>query len=85
MTDIAASLKEFGADSAALRLLDQGGPDLLPCATFITARRTGNKTLCMVEAVYEWQATVAADSSPAVRLFEGVFEATVRWTKAMKS
>lgn len=55
MTDIAASLKEFGADPAALHLFDKDGPDLLPYATLITARRGGNTTLGIVEAVYEWQ------------------------------
>jgi hypothetical protein len=55
MTDIAASLKEFGADLAALHLLDKDGPDLLPYATLVAARRSGNTTLGIVEAVYEWQ------------------------------
>ena len=55
MTDIAASLKEFGADLTALHLFDKEGPDLLPYATLITARRNGNTTLGVVEAVYEWQ------------------------------
>jgi hypothetical protein len=35
MTNIAASLKEFGADPAALHLFDKDGPDLLPYATLI--------------------------------------------------
>jgi hypothetical protein len=55
MTDIAASLKEFGADPTALHLFDKEGPDLLPYATLVTARRGGNTTLGVVEAVYEWQ------------------------------
>jgi len=55
MTDIAASLKEFGADPAALHLFDKDGPELLPYATLMTARRGGNTTLSVIEAVYEWQ------------------------------
>lgn len=55
MTDIAASLKEFGADTSALRLFDNDGPELLPYATLINARRNGNATLGVLGAVYEWQ------------------------------
>ncbi len=67
MTDIAASLIEFGADPAALHLLDRNGPELLPYATLVTARRSGDTTLDVVEAIYEWQGAplvflVAADS-----------------------
>ena len=54
MSDIAASLIHFGADPAALRLFDGDGPELLPYATLLTARRS-NATLAVVEAVYEWQ------------------------------
>ena len=49
------SLVGFGADPAALHLLDEDGPNLLPYATLITARRTGDATLRVVDAVYEWQ------------------------------
>ena len=67
MADITASLIDFGADPTALRLLDGDGPELLPYATLLTARRSGNATLDVVEAVYEWQGApliflVAADS-----------------------
>ncbi len=55
MADIAASLIDFGADPTALRLLDHDGPELLPYATLLMARRSGNTTLSVVEAVYEWQ------------------------------
>ena len=55
MADIAASLIDFGADPAALRLFDGDSPELLPYATLLTARRSGNSTLDVVEAVYEWQ------------------------------
>jgi len=54
MADIAAALVDFGADPAALRLLDNDGPDLLPYATLLTARRGGDM-LGVVGAVYEWQ------------------------------
>ena len=55
MADMRASLAEFGADSSALRLLDDECPELLPYATLMTARRNGQATLGVVEAVYEWQ------------------------------
>jgi len=55
MTDIVDSLKEFGGDPAALHLFDEDGPELLPYATLITARRNGNTWLNVVQAVYEWQ------------------------------
>jgi hypothetical protein len=55
MTDIVASLREFGADPASLHLFDKDGPELLPYATLLTARRSGNTALDVVEAVYEWQ------------------------------
>jgi N-6 DNA Methylase len=55
MTDIVASLKEFGADPAALHFFNEDGPELLSYATLITAQRSGDKTLRVVEAVYEWQ------------------------------
>ena len=55
MADIRASLAEFGADPAALRLLDEECPELLPYATLLAARRNRPATLGIVEAVYEWQ------------------------------
>ena len=55
MVDMRASLAEFGADPSALRRLDDDGPELLPYATLLTARRTGDAALGVVEAVYEWQ------------------------------
>ena len=55
MADMRASLAEFGADPSALHLLDEERPELLPYATLITARRNGDPTLGIVEAVYEWQ------------------------------
>ncbi|MDE0029004.1 MAG: N-6 DNA methylase [Deltaproteobacteria bacterium] len=57
MADVASSLIDFGADPTSLRLLDGDGPELLPYATLLTARRSGNTPLGVVEAVYEWQGT----------------------------
>ena len=67
MADIYSSLADFGADPSALRLLDDDGPELLPYATLVAARRSGDATLGVVEAVYEWQGAplaflIAADS-----------------------
>ena len=55
MADMRDCLAEFGADLSALRLLDDERPELLPYATLMTARRNGQATLDVVEAVYEWQ------------------------------
>ena len=55
MGDIGPWLVEFGADPSALRDLDSDGPELLPYATLMTARRNRHETLGVVEAVYEWQ------------------------------
>jgi hypothetical protein len=55
MADIAASLAEYGADLASLRLFDDDSPDLLPYATLVTERRSNDPTLGVVGAVYEWQ------------------------------
>ncbi len=55
MVDISTSLVDFGADPSALRLLDTDGPDLLPYATLLAARRGGSKVLGAICAVYEWQ------------------------------
>lgn len=54
-TNLMAELRRFGADDAALRLFATDGPDLLPYATLLTARDTGNKDLAAVDGVYEWQ------------------------------
>ncbi|MBN9070602.1 MAG: N-6 DNA methylase [Rhizobiales bacterium] len=55
MADLVAILADFGGDPEGLRLLDSDGPDLLPYATLLTARRAGSKLLDCVSAVYEWQ------------------------------
>jgi type I restriction-modification system DNA methylase subunit len=55
MTDLREKLAELGADPASLRMLDTDGPDLLPYATLLNARRSGDQNLDIVTAVYEWQ------------------------------
>lgn len=55
MTDFRDTLTDLGADPTALRMLDVEGPDLLPYATLLNARRAGNQVLDIVTAVYEWQ------------------------------
>lgn len=55
MVDIAAALVEFGGNPSALRMLDNDGPDLLPYATLVAARRGGDAVLGIVGGVYEWQ------------------------------
>lgn len=56
MVDMAASLAGYGADPTALHLLDADGPELLPYATLLSARRQrDDAALGAVGAVYEWQ------------------------------
>lgn len=55
MVDLASIITDFGGDQAGLRLLDGDGPDLLPYATLLNARRSGSDVLGNVSAVYEWQ------------------------------
>ncbi len=55
MIDLAKSLSAYGADLSAIRLFDEDGPDLLPYATLITARCSGDILLGIVVGVYEWQ------------------------------
>ena len=55
MADMRDSLAEFGAERSSLHLFDDPRPELLPYATLTTARRNGDPTLGIVEAVYEWQ------------------------------
>lgn len=55
MVDLATVIADFGGDPTGLRLLDGDGPDLLPYATLLTARRVGSDPLGSVSAIYEWQ------------------------------
>jgi len=64
--DFVEALRQFGADKAALRLLDIDGPALLPYATLLSARNGGDEDLLAVGGIYEWQGAplvflVAAD------------------------
>jgi hypothetical protein len=51
------TLEKYGADLTARRLLGDDGPDLLPYATIVSARHSGDHDLDAVHAVYEWQDT----------------------------
>lgn len=55
MIDMVTSLTGYGADPTALHLLDADGPELLPYATLLAARRQSGAVLGAVGAVYEWQ------------------------------
>ena len=55
MAEMARTITDFGADPAQLRVFDYDGPDLLPYATLVSARRSGDVDLSVVTAVYEWQ------------------------------
>lgn len=55
--DFIEALRRFGADEAALRLLDVDGPQLLRYATLLSARDAGDEDLQAVGGVYEWQGT----------------------------
>lgn len=64
--DFVEVLRQFGADGAALHLLDHDAPALLPYATLLSARNGGDEDLQAVGGIYEWQGTplvflVAAD------------------------
>lgn len=48
-------IRPFGATNEGLRCLDGEGPDLLPYASLVTARRKGDDILSAVTGVYEWQ------------------------------
>lgn len=65
MTDWPARLEPFGGDRLALHSLDADGPELLPYATLINARRDSGSILGVVGAVYEWQ------DAPLVFLVDG--------------
>lgn len=67
----AEALKRFGADEAALRLLDVEGPQLLPYATLLSARDRGDEDLQAVEGVYEWQGAPLVFLVAHERLSEG--------------
>lgn len=49
------TLEQYGADLASVRSFDIDGPDLLPYATLLTARKPEDSVLAALTAVYEWQ------------------------------
>lgn len=55
MADLGLAVVGFGGDRDAMRSFASDGPDLLPYATIVNARRGGDKDLSLVSAVYEWQ------------------------------
>jgi len=58
------TIERYGADLAAFRSFDPDGPDLLPYATLVAARKA-DPALAALAGVYEWQ------SSPLVFLADG--------------
>ena len=55
MADLGVAVERFGGDRDAMRSFASDGPDLLPYATIVNARRMGDEDLSLVSAVYEWQ------------------------------
>lgn len=48
-------LQQYGGDPASLLKFDVDGPELLPYATLIAARLSGDLDLAALGGVYEWQ------------------------------
>jgi hypothetical protein len=65
MLNFAQTLEKYGADRDALRRFDEDGYDLLPYATLVAARSSGDANLRALVGVYEWQNT------PLVFLVDG--------------
>ena len=65
MDDLSLTLESYGADRQYLRRLDVEDPGLLPYATLVAARNTGDKALEPLLGVYEWQ------SNPLVFVVNG--------------
>jgi len=57
-------LDQHGADPGAFRPFDDDGPDLLPYATLMAARKSNDQELAALAGAYEWQ------SSPLVFIVE---------------
>jgi hypothetical protein len=55
VADLGLTVESLGGDRDAVRSFASDGPDLLPYATIVNARRSGDKDLSLVSAVYEWQ------------------------------
>jgi hypothetical protein len=58
------TLERYGADLASVRSFNVDGPDLLPYATLVSARKPKDSLLAALTGVYEWQ------NSPLVFLVE---------------
>src|SRR5437867_1860920 len=65
MEDLVCTLEAYGVDLNGLRRLDAEEPGLLPYATLVAARNTGDQNLGPLLGVYEWQ------SNPLVFLVNG--------------
>ena len=69
MNEFDETLQKYGADLAAIRYFDAADPadaaDLLPYATLMSARGTGDPDLAALGGIYEWQ------NSPLVFLVDG--------------
>lgn len=57
MNSLLPTLELYGAEASFIRFFDEDGPDLLPYATLISARNTGDEDFLALRAVYEWQST----------------------------
>lgn len=55
MNAFAKTLLKYGADIEALKLFESEGPDLLPYATLVSAKKGGDEDLSSLGGVYEWQ------------------------------
>jgi hypothetical protein len=49
------TLEQYGADLASVRFFNTDGPDLLPYATLVAARKPKGSVLAALAGVYEWQ------------------------------
>jgi hypothetical protein len=59
------TLEKYGADLASVLSFNTEGPDLLPYATLLAARKQENSVLAALTGVYEWQ------NDPLIFLVEG--------------
>jgi hypothetical protein len=57
MTNIEATLREFGADLDTFHRFDEEVPELLPYASLLSARSAGDRELDALLGVYEWHAS----------------------------
>ena len=55
MESLDQTLERYGADLASVRFFNTDGPDLLPYATLLAARKPRDSVLAALAGVYEWQ------------------------------